>query len=254
LLSYVSGLGESLAKAITRHRDEQGPFASRKGLMLVPRFGAKAFEQAAGFLRIRGAVHPLDDSAVHPENYALVETMAAHLAVSLSQLAGDAALAGGIDLDRYISETIGLPTLRDILAELKKPGRDPRAAFEAVAFRDDVQELADLQEGMVLPGTVTNVAAFGAFVDIGVHQDGLVHVSHLADRFIKDPNDAVKVGQIVKVKVLAVDLPRKRISLSIKEALEGTGKAKAVRPAEKITPAVDDHRAWEKAGFRVRKR
>jgi len=254
LLSYVSGIGESLAKAIIRHRDEQGSFASRKALMEVPRFGAKAFEQAAGFLRIRGGVHPLDDTAVHPENYAMVETMAADLAVSLSQLAGDAALAGRIDLGRYASEMVGLPTLRDILEELKKPGRDPRAAFEAVAFRDDVQELADLQEGMVLQGTVTNVAAFGAFVDIGVHQDGLVHVSHLADRFIKDPNDAVKVGQIVKVKVLAVDLPRKRISLSIKEALEGTGKTKAAKPAEKKAPAVDDHSAWEKAGFRVRKR
>ena len=254
LLAYVSGIGESLAKAIVRHRDEQGSFADRKGLLKVPRFGAKAFEQSAGFLRIRGGTHPLDNTAVHPENYKLVGTMAADLGVSLAQLASDSALAGKIELKRYVGETVGLPTLRDILEELKKPGRDPRAAFEAVAFRDDVQEISDLQEGMVLPGTVTNVAAFGAFVDIGVHQDGLVHVSHLSDRFVKDPNEAVKVGEIVRVKVLAVDVPRKRISLSIKEALEGTGRQKTARPAEPKKAAVDDRNAWEKAGFRVRKR
>ncbi|MDX9709620.1 MAG: Tex family protein [Trichloromonas sp.] len=255
LLAYVSGIGESLAKAIVRFRDEQGSFADRKGLLKVPRFGAKAFEQAAGFLRIRGGTHPLDNTAVHPENYKLVETMAADLGVSLAQLASDPALAGKIELKRYVSETVGLPTLRDILEELKKPGRDPRAAFEAVAFRDDVQEISDLQEGMVLPGTITNVAAFGAFVDIGVHQDGLVHVSHLSDRFVKDPNEAVKVGEVVRVKVLAVDVPRKRISLSIKEALEGTGKNQTPKPAEKKKPAAaDDRNAWEKAGFRVKKR
>jgi len=255
LLAYVSGIGESLAKAIVRHRDEQGSFADRKGLLKVPRFGAKAFEQAAGFLRIRGGTNPLDNTAVHPENYKLVETMAADLGVSLAQLASDPALSGKIDLKRYVSETVGLPTLRDILEELKKPGRDPRAAFEAVAFRDDVQEISDLKEGMVLPGTVTNVAAFGAFVDIGVHQDGLVHVSHLSDRFVKDPNEAVKVGEIVRVKVLAVDVPRKRISLSIKEALEGTGKNQSPKPVEKKKPAAaDDRNAWEKAGFRVKKR
>lgn len=255
LLAYVSGIGESLAKAIVRHRDENGSFADRKGLLKVPRFGAKAFEQAAGFLRIRGGTHPLDNTAVHPENYKLVETMAADLGVSLAQLASDPALSGKVDLKRYVSETVGLPTLRDIIEELKKPGRDPRAAFEAVAFRDDVQEISDLKEGMVLPGTVTNVAAFGAFVDIGVHQDGLVHVSHLSDRFIKDPNEAVKVGEIVRVKVLAVDVPRKRISLSIKEALEGTGITKAAKPVEKKKPAAaDDRSAWEKAGFRVKKR
>ena len=254
LLAYVSGIGESLAKAIVRHRDESGSFADRKGLLKVARFGAKAFEQAAGFLRIRGGTHPLDNTAVHPENYKLVETMAADLGVSLAQLASDAALPGKIDLKRYVSETVGLPTLRDILEELKKPGRDPRAAFEAVAFRDDVQEISDLKEGMVLPGTVTNVAAFGAFVDIGVHQDGLVHVSHLSDRFVKDPNEAVKVGEIVRVKVLAVDVPRKRISLSIKEAMEGTGKNQTPKPAEKKKPAADDRNAWEKVGFRVKKR
>ncbi len=256
LLSYVSGIGESLAKAIVRYRDEQGSFATRQGLLKVPRFGAKAFEQAAGFLRIRGGDHPLDNTAVHPENYALVEAMAADLRVTLQQLASDATLAGKIDLKRYVSETVGLPTLRDILEELKKPGRDPRAAFEAVSFRDDVREIADLKEGMVLQGTVTNVAAFGAFVDIGVHQDGLVHVSHLSDRFIRDPNEAVKVGEIVKVKVLAVDLPRKRISLSIKEAQSGTGKGggKPAAPPQQKKPAANDASAWEKAGFRVKKR
>lgn len=256
LLAYVSGIGESLAKAIVKLRDEQGSFATRKGLLKVPRFGAKAFEQAAGFLRIRGGANPLDNTAVHPENYPLVEAMAADLGVSLATLASDAALASRIELQRYVNQTVGLPTLRDILEELKKPGRDPRAAFEAVAFRDDVREMSDLKEGMILSGTVTNVAAFGAFVDIGVHQDGLVHVSHLADRFIKDPNEAVKVGEIVKVKVLAVDLPRKRISLSIKEANPGSGSggSRQAPPPPSKKPAANDASSWEKAGFRVKKR
>jgi len=254
LLSYVSGLGESLARAIVRHRDANGPFASRQGLLKVTRFGAKAFEQAAGFLRIRGGAHPLDNTAVHPERYPLVEQMAADLGVPLAQLAADAALAGRIELKRYVSEAVGLPTLRDILEELKKPGRDPRAAFEAVAFRDDVREIADLQEGMLLSGVVTNVAAFGAFVDVGVHQDGLVHISHLAHRFVKDPAEVVRVGETVKVKVLSVDLPRKRIALSIKEAAPNAdAPARPSRPAEK-KPAADDRSAWEKAGFRVKKR
>lgn len=256
LLAYVSGIGESLAKAIVKLRDEQSSFSTRKGLLKVPRFGAKAFEQAAGFLRIRGGSNPLDNTAVHPENYALVEVMAADLGVTLGQLASDAGLVSRIELKRYVSETVGLPTLRDILEELKKPGRDPRAAFEAVAFRDDVREMTDLKEGMILSGTVTNVAAFGAFVDIGVHQDGLVHVSHLAARFIKDPNEAVKVGEIVKVKVLAVDLPRKRISLSIKEAnLDGSrASSKPVLAPQQKKPAANDANSWEKAGFRVKKR
>jgi uncharacterized protein len=252
LLSYVSGLGESLARGIVRHRDENGPFASRKGLLKVSRFGARAFEQAAGFLRIRGGGNPLDNTAVHPENYPLVETMAADLGVSLEKLTGDPALAGRIDLKRYVTETVGLPTLRDILEELKKPGRDPREQFQVVAFRDDVREIADLKEGMVLPGTVTNVAAFGAFVDIGVHQDGLVHISHLANRFVKDPHEVVKVGDTVRVKVLLVDIPRKRIGLSIKEADPNAGEKKATPPPRK-KPAADDASAWEKAGFRVKK-
>lgn len=223
LLAYVSGVGPALAKAITRYRDENGSFLSRKALLKVPRFGAKAFEQAAGFLRIRGGAHPLDNSAVHPERYKLVETMAADLGASLQNLVSDPALAARIDLKRYVSESVGLPTLNDIVEELKKPGRDPRSQFQTVSFRDDIREISDLREGMILPGVVTNVTAFGAFVDIGVHQDGLVHISHLAGRYIKDPSDAVKAGQVVKVKVLSADTQRKRISLSIKEAEQGEG-------------------------------
>jgi uncharacterized protein len=220
LLAYVSGVGPALARAITRYRDENGSFLSRKALLKVPRFGAKAFEQAAGFLRIRGGAHPLDNTAVHPERYKLVEVMAAELGASLAQLAADPTLVDKIDLRRYVTDNVGLPTLTDIAEELKKPGRDPRRQFEAASFRDDIRAITDLQEGMILQGVVTNVTAFGAFVDIGVHQDGLVHISHLANRYIKDPNDAVKAGQMVKVKVLAADAQRKRISLSIKEAAQ----------------------------------
>jgi len=218
LLSYVSGVGPALAKALTGYRDENGSFPSRKALLKVPRFGAKAFEQAAGFLRIPDAKHPLDNSSVHPERYKLVETMAADLGVTLQQLAGDLEVISRIDLTRYVRENVGLPTLKDIAAELKKPGRDPRSQFQAAAFRDDIREIADLQEGMMLQGVVTNVTAFGAFVDIGVHQDGLVHVSHLAHRYVKDPGAVVKAGELVTVKVLSADVQRKRIALSIKEA------------------------------------
>jgi len=221
LLAYVSGVGPALAKALTRYRDENGSFTTRKGLLKVPRFGAKAFEQAAGFLRIRDGKNPLDNTAVHPERYKLVEGMATDLGVSLVRLVADPALAGSIDLKRYVTEGVGLPTLNDIVGELKKPGRDPRSQFQAAAFRDDIREISDLQADMVLQGVVTNVTAFGAFVDIGVHQDGLVHISHLANRYVKDPNDAVKAGQLVKVKVLSADPQRKRIALSIKEAEQG---------------------------------
>lgn len=217
LLAYVSGVGPALAKAITKYRDENGPFLSRKGLLKAPRFGAKAFEQAAGFLRIRNGQQPLDNTAVHPERYPLVETMATDLGCSLIQLTSDPAMVSRIDLKRYVSSTVGLPTLNDILEELKKPGRDPRSQFQTASFRDDIREISDLQAGMILNGVVTNVTAFGAFVDIGVHQDGLVHISHLANRYVKDPNDLVKAGQLVKVKVLSSDPQRKRISLSIKE-------------------------------------
>ncbi|MCE1225581.1 MAG: RNA-binding transcriptional accessory protein [Geobacteraceae bacterium] len=259
LLSYVAGVGPALGKAIARHRDENGPFSSRKCLLKVSRFGAKAFEQAAGFLRIRGGKHPLDNSAVHPERYPLVEQMAKDLGVSLEELTKTPTLAEKIDLKQYVSDQVGLPTLRDILEELKKPGRDPREQFKTAEFRDDIREISDLQEGMILQGVVTNVTAFGAFVDIGVHQDGLVHVSHLANRFIKDPNDAVQVGQVVKVKVLSADPQRKRIALSIKEAEPGGAAVrKPVPPAAqpkqepKSTSGGLDLSAMEKAGFRVR--
>ena len=214
LLTRVSGVGPSLAKRIVAWRDENGAFKSRRDLLKVTGLGAKAFEQCAGFLRIRGAANPLDASAVHPERYALVETMAADLGVGVGELVGNAQLADKIDVRRYITNDVGEPTLKDIVSELKKPGRDPRAVFEKPAFRDDVTTIDDVQEGMALEGIVTNVAAFGAFVDIGVHQDGLVHVSELADRFIRDPNEVVKVGDKIKVKVIGVDKARQRISLS----------------------------------------
>ena len=251
LLASVSGIGESLAKAVVRHRDKEGPFTTRKALLDVPRFGARAFEQAAGFLRIRGGAEPLDNTAVHPERYSLVARMAADLGISVGSLASDPALSGRIELRRYVSEEVGMPTLRDILEELKKPGRDPRAGFETATFREDVREIADLKEGMILQGSVTNVAAFGAFVDIGVHQDGLVHISHLAGRFVKDPHQVVKVGQIVKVKVLSVDPARKRISLSMREAAPERVDNRSKPPSPK---SATDTSAWEKAGFRVKKR
>jgi len=257
LLSYVSGLGESLARNIVAHRDANGPFASRKALLEVPRFGPKAFEQAAGFLRLPQSAQPLDNTAVHPERYALVEQMAADLGCSLAELCSDPQRADAIDLRRYQSDEVGLPTLKDILAELKKPGRDPRDRFEPPRFRDDVREISDLKEGMTLDGTVTNVAAFGAFVDIGVHQDGLVHVSELAHRFVKDPAEVVRVGQQVKVRVLSVDAARKRIGLSIKQTQtppEGGGQRQRRNKQKPASPAQGGlQAAFEKAGFRVKK-
>jgi uncharacterized protein len=257
LLAYVSGLGPALAKGIARYRDENGAFPTRMALLKVPRFGAKAFEQAAGFLRIRNGQYPLDNTAVHPERYPLVEAMAADLGVTLAELAADPALAGKIDLKRYVSDAVGLPTLRDILEELKKPGRDPRSQFQTASFRDDIRAIADLREGMILQGVVTNVTAFGAFVDIGVHQDGLVHVSHLAQRFVKDPNDAVRVGDLVKVKVLSADPVRKRIALSIKEAEPGGAPKPEGAGPEQGKPSAAaglDLSALERAGFRVKRR
>jgi uncharacterized protein len=239
LLSHVSGIGPTLAENIVKTRDACGGFGSRRELLMVPRLGAKAFEQAAGFLRIRGAAHPLDASAVHPERYALVERMAADLGVSVQELVADEKRLERIDLTRYVSEDVGLPTLRDIVAELRKPGRDPREAFEPPAFRDDVREPKDLSAGMELEGVVTNIVAFGAFVDIGVHQDGLVHVSQLADRYVKDPNAVVKVGQKVKVRVVSVDLERNRIALSMKkESAQGAapGQRRGSRPKPQAQP------------------
>ena len=228
LLSYVAGLGPMLAKNIVELRDRRGGFKSRVELLEVPRLGAKAFEQAAGFLRVRGASHPLDATAVHPECYALVERMAQDLGVPLSELIANDAVIDRIQLDRYITNEIGLPTLQDIIAELRKPGRDPRQTFEPPSYRDDVKELKDLLPGMQLEGVVTNVVAFGAFVDIGVHQDGLVHVSQLANKFVKDPAEIVSVGQKVRVTVLSVDLERNRIALGMKtEPRQAEGKKKA---------------------------
>jgi protein Tex len=231
LLSYVAGIGPSVAQKIAAYRDEHGEFRSRAALKKVPGVGAKTFEQAAGFLRIRNGAHPLDASAVHPERYPLVERIAADLGVQLPELVGNSTAVQGVQPQRYVGEGVGLPTLQDIITELQKPGRDPRAGFELPSYRDDVQTLEDLREGMTLEGTVTNVVAFGAFVDIGVHQDGLVHVSELSDRFVKDPNDAVRVGQRVSVRVLSVDATRKRIALSMKTP--GQTQRGASRPAER---------------------
>ncbi len=216
LLAYVSGLNGRTAANIVAHRDENGPFRSRKELLKVAGLGPKSFEQAAGFLRIRGGEHPLDSSAVHPERYTLVDTMAADANCSVDDLLRDSSKRSKIDPKRYITTDIGLPTLQDILAELSKPGRDPRQQFEAFSFAEGVEKVEHLQPGMKLPGVVTNVTAFGAFVDVGVHQDGLVHISQLSDNFVKDPSEVVKVGQRVQATVMEVDLPRKRIALSLK--------------------------------------
>jgi uncharacterized protein len=216
LLGYVAGIGKSLAKKIVVYRDTNGRFGARSQLMEVSGLGPKAFEQAAGFLRIAGATHPLDQSAVHPERYPLVEKIAADLGVELPQLIGNQDLVDKIDFSKYVGEDIGEPTLRDIAAELAKPGRDLRGEFEPPRFREDVTAIEDLKPGMVLEGIVTNVTAFGAFVDIGVHNDGLVHVSQLAEQFVKDPSEVVKVGQKLTVRVLEVDNQRKRIALSAK--------------------------------------
>ncbi|HEY5512432.1 MAG TPA: Tex family protein [Geomonas sp.] len=252
LLSYVAGVSENQGRAIVRHRDENGAFPTRQSLLKVARFGPKAFEQAAGFLRIRGGENPLDNTAVHPENYGVVEAMAADLGKSVAELVADPGLSAGIQVERYITEGVGLPTLRDILKELKKPGRDPREQFKSASFREDVTTISDLKEGMILQGVVTNVAAFGAFVDIGVHQDGLVHVSQLSQRYLKDPNDAVKVGEIVKVKVLSADPERKRISLSIKQA-EPERATKGAAVDSRPRGSAPEKATWEKAGFRVKK-
>lgn len=216
ILAYVSGLGPSLAQQIVNYRTANGPFKSRKELKKVPRLGDKAFEQAAGFLRIRHGDHPLDASAVHPERYSLVEQMAKDVDADVRDLLTDEALRKQIDLKKYVSEEVGLPTLNDIIAELSKPGRDPREQFETFNFTDGVNNVSDLRIGMKLPGIVTNITNFGAFVDVGVHQDGLVHLSQLANRFVSDPNEVVKVQQRVMVTVTEIDEKRNRIGLSMK--------------------------------------
>lgn len=214
LLAKVAGIGPTLATRIVEHRNQSGAFRNRSDLLKVSGLGPRTFEQCAGFLRLRSSTNPLDRSAVHPESYPVVERIAADLAIGLDDLVGSSRLASQIDISRYENEGVGALTLRDIIEELKKPGRDPRSTFEAPAFRDDVREIEDLKLGMVLEGVVTNVTAFGAFVDVGVHQDGLVHISKLADRFVRDPNEVVATGDRLTVKVLDVDIARKRISLS----------------------------------------
>jgi protein Tex len=216
LLSYVAGMTPAVAKNVVTYRNEHGAFRTRKDLLQVPRFGPKAFEQAAGFLRIRGGAHPLDNTAVHPESYPVVEAIARDLGVELARITEVKDRLKGLNLKKYVTETIGEPTLRDILAELEKPGRDPRAEFRYATFKTGVNDLTDLAPGMELEGVVTNVANFGAFVDIGVHQDGLVHVSQLADTFVSDPRTVVKVGQIVRVTVLEVNVALKRIALTMR--------------------------------------
>jgi len=216
LLRYISGLGPQIAQNIVQYRAQNGPFNSREQLKKVPRLGPKAYEQCAGFLRIEGGKHPLDNSAVHPESYAVVERMAADLNATVADLIRKPELRKQIRPERYVTPTIGLPTLRDIVAELDKPGRDPREQLSVFAFDERIKSMEDLHEGMVLDGVVTNVTAFGAFVDIGVKQDGLVHVSQLAHQFVKDPREVVKVYQKVKVRVTEVDLARKRIALTMK--------------------------------------
>lgn len=217
LLAYVSGLGPQLARNIVEYRNENGPFKSRKELLKVPRMGEKAYEQAAGFLRVVNSKHPLDKSAVHPESYVIVEKMAADLNCTIQQLMAEKEMRKQIVLQKYVTDKIGLPTLTDILNELDKPGRDPRKSFEIFAFDNSVHEMKDLRIGMRLPGIVTNVTNFGAFVDIGVHQDGLVHISQISNTFIDDPNKIVKVQQQVMVTVTEVDIQRKRIALSMKD-------------------------------------
>ena len=245
LLAYVSGLGPQLARNIVTYRNEKGPFGSRGELRKVPRLGPKSFEQCAGFLRIRNGKNPLDGSAVHPESYHVVETMARDLGCAVADLMKTDELRRRIEPTRYVTDTVGLPTLTDILAELAKPGRDPRREFETFSFAKGVETMEDLRPGMWLPGIVTNITAFGAFVDIGVHQDGLVHVSQMADRFVKDPHQVVKVHQQVKVKVLEVDLERKRISLSLREKEEGGGDRKRTEPK----PADGDRKRREAVPF-----
>ncbi|RWN67932.1 MAG: RNA-binding transcriptional accessory protein [Mesorhizobium sp.] len=221
LLARVSGLGTSLAEAIIAHRDATGPFASRRDLLKVSRLGPRAFEQCAGFLRISNGTEPLDASAVHPEAYGVAKKIVAACGRDLRSLMGDSAALKALDPRVFVDERFGLPTVRDILAELEKPGRDPRPGFKTATFADGVDDIKDLKPGMLLEGTVTNVAAFGAFIDIGVHQDGLVHVSQLADRFVKDAHEVVKAGDVVKVRVVDIDIKRKRIGLSMRRDGEG---------------------------------
>jgi uncharacterized protein len=235
LLARISGLGPSVAEAIVAYRDANGPFRSRKALLEVPRLGQRTFEQSAGFLRITGGTEPLDASSVHPEAYGVARKIVAACGRDLRTLMGDKSTLSGLDPKNFVDERFGLPTVRDIIAELEKPGRDPRPAFKTATFAEGVDDIKHLKVGMMLEGTVTNVAAFGAFVDIGVHQDGLVHVSQLADKFVKDPHEVVKAGDVVKVRVVEVDVPRKRIGLTMRKEMDTT--APRERPRDKPVQA-----------------
>ncbi|SMX31611.1 Tex family protein [Actibacterium lipolyticum] len=245
LLAHVSGLGPSLADAIVSHRDAHGAFPSRKALLDVPRLGPSAFEQCAGFLRIRDGEEPLDASSVHPEAYGVARRIVDACGRDIRAIMGENTALRGLRAEDFVDDTFGLPTVRDILSELEKPGRDPRPSFVTATFADGVEEIKDLKPGMVLEGTVTNVAAFGAFVDVGVHQDGLVHISQLADRFVKDPHEVVKAGDVVKVRVTEVDVPRKRIALSMRK--DGGASARDDRAAQ---PARGGNKNAPKGGKR----
>ena len=239
LLTYVSGLGPQLAKNIVSYREQNGPFSARDGLQKVPRLGPKAFEQCAGFLRIRNGKNPLDASAVHPESYHIVTAMSHEMDCTVTDFIQNQDLRGKIDIHRYVTPEVGIPTVKDIIDELAKPGRDPRDEFEEFTFASDIEKISDLKPGMKIPGIVTNVTAFGAFVDIGVHQDGLVHISELADKFVKNPADVVRVQQKVEVAVMDVDLNRNRISLSMK-TFPGESIKKvtpSIKPPKRPSPA-----------------
>ena len=216
LLTYISGLGPTLAQNIVDYRTEHGPFQSRRELMKVPRMGEKAFEQSAGFLRIQDGKNPLDNSAVHPESYPIVELMAKDLKCTVAELISNKDLKKKLDLKKYVTDKVGMPTLLDIMEELDKPGRDPRQAIQVFSFDPTVKTIEDLKEGQILPGIVTNITNFGCFVDVGIKENGLVHISELADRFVSDPTQVVSIHQHVKVKVVSVDLVRKRVGLSMK--------------------------------------
>ena len=258
LLSHIAGLGPSLAQAIVSHRDANGPFASRKALLKVAGVGPKAFEQAAGFLRITGGTEPLDASSVHPEAYGVARKIVQACGCDIRAIMGDSSALAGLSAEQFVDDKFGLPTVRDILSELEKPGRDPRPEFKTATFAEGVDSITDLKAGMSLEGTVTNVAAFGAFVDIGVHQDGLVHVSQLADRFVKDPHEIVKAGDVVRVRVTEVDVPRKRIGLTMRKdnggdvaprgpQAEKPKQARSPKPAKASPPAATSQGAFGSA-------
>jgi uncharacterized protein len=246
LLRRVSGITEGLATQIVAHRDAHGPFRTRKALAGVPRLGPKAFEQCAGFLRIRGGDDPLDVSGVHPEAYPVVRRMLSRAGTDIGGLLGNGAALRSLPPADFVDDRFGLPTVTDILAELEKPGRDPRPAFRTATFADGVQKIADLRPGMVLEGQVTNVAAFGAFVDVGVHQDGLVHVSAMSTSYVSDPREVVKSGDVVRVKVMEVDEARKRISLTLRLDDEVGAPRRAPRPAPQQRPSGRPARRPEK--------